>query len=104
MRTVSDRAKKAASITKLHYLANGFDVNGQWVAIRLSDGDSDGKLYPSKRDATRFQLHPQQCAYVCMFPECTSEEDMETYLNFMEALYDKGYDLGDPDRQFQNGG
>ena len=95
-----DRAKRATDVLKLHYLAKGIDINGSWIAIRLSDGSSDNILYPTKAAARDHQLHPTQCAYVSVYPSHCDEEGMFIYLNFMENLYDNGYDLSDPDRQF----
>jgi len=95
----SDRTRRAYDAIHLHYAANANDraIGGHWVAIRLSDGGSDGNLYPSKLAAKRFQLHPTQCAYICLPPfdfEVTHKE-LDRYLQINEQLYGAGMDLSD---------
>lgn len=97
----SDRARACSDAVNLHFQAVGNDCIGLWVAIRLSDGGSDGNLYPTKADAKRFQLHDNQCAYVNLVPGGMSPRQAQTYLTFMEGLYDAGLDLADPDMQIQ---
>lgn len=99
----ADRAKRAHELINIHYLANGTAVTGKWVAIRLSDGGSDGKLYPSKPDARRFQLHPQQCAYLCLQRSHAEYDEIKVYLDKMEELYNNGYDLSDPQTNYLAG-
>ena len=65
----SDAARRLSDTITMHVTALGFAAAGQWVAARLSDGGSDGRLYPDKATAVRFQLHEYQCAYVCITPD-----------------------------------
>ncbi len=60
----SDAAKRASDIINLHLVADPEGNIGYWVAIRLSDGGSDGVLYRELSDAVRAQLHYTQCMYV----------------------------------------
>lgn len=99
--TYSDRARRASDEITNHFLTHGTGCFGRWAAIRLSDGGSDGNLYDQKSDAVRHQLHRNQCAYVCIPPDLMSARQAENYLNFMEGLYSRGYDLADPDQQMQ---
>lgn len=71
--------------------------SGQWVAIKLSDGDSDKIAYETKSDAIRHQLHEHQCAYVCIPPDQFSPRAAENYLKVHRQMYDAGYRLADPD-------
>lgn len=55
-----DPAKKCADAMNEAMMAG---VPG-WVAIKLSDGTSDGRVYEDRADAIRFQLHERQCMYL----------------------------------------
>ncbi|NUT27673.1 MAG: hypothetical protein HOV84_17410 [Streptomyces sp.] len=91
-----DRTKRAYDEINQHYADFGSQVAGWWIAVRLSDGGSDGKLYRDKVTATRFQLHERQCAYICLppFGEMAIGE-IHQYLTVNERLYDQGARLSD---------
>lgn len=94
-----DRTRRAWDVLQTHCLAvPAGDIGGWWVAIRLSDGSSDGNLYRSKAEATRFQLHETQCAYVCIppFGDMTIRE-LDLFLRLNEQVYDAGGRLSDVD-------
>lgn len=90
-----ERAKRAYEHLQLLRTIHGDDCNGRWVAIHLSDGHCDNRLYASKAEATRFQLHETQCAYFCMSGDFQAVE-VRFYLDFCERLYDAGFELSDP--------
>ena len=92
-----DRTRRAYDAINLHYQANkGYEVAGHWVAIRLSDGSSDGVLYPSKMHAAHHQLHEKQCAYICLPPLMEmSMKEIHRYLQLNEQIYDAGGRLED---------
>lgn len=94
----SDRARRMSGIVTLAMLANGREIAGRWMAFRLSDGGSDEKIYDKKADAVRFQLHEQQCAYVCLTPDGMSPRSADNFLRFNEGLYKVGWRLQDPDQ------
>jgi hypothetical protein len=94
----SDRANRASEAVNIHFTAQGDSVIGKWVALRLSDGGSDGTLYDTKIAAASHQLHENQCAYVCLPAEGMSPRQAELFLKFNEGLYDAGMRLADPDR------
>lgn len=93
----SDAAKRASDAVNLHLGALGFEAARKWVAIRLSDGRSDGVLYDTRRDAVTHQAHEQLCAYVCITPSGMSVCSAESYLAFHRKAYDAGMRLTDPD-------
>lgn len=97
----SDAARRCADAVNVHLLGGGQDVVGKWVAVRLSDGGSDGKLYDTKKDAVRFQLHETLCAYVCITPGGMPVKEAESYLRTNRKLYDAGMRLSDPDKNVQ---
>lgn len=91
-----DRTRHAWDEIALHTQALGTEANGHWVAIRLSDGGSDGIAYPSKTRAVRGQLHEHQCAYICIHPFGEmSHADIHRYLELNEQIYDAGGRLSD---------
>lgn len=90
----SDAAKRCSDTIRLHIVAG---QKGRWVAIRLSDGGSDGVVYDTRADAIRHQLHESQCAYVKVPPDDMPPEHAERYLAFHRRAYDGGFRLTDPD-------
>lgn len=96
-----DSARRASDQIRLHLLANRDQAIHSWVAIRLSDGGSDGILYDYKHQAVRHQLHEYQCAYVLIPPDGMSPRAAEVFLRFHRHLYDSGFRLADPDKDLE---
>jgi hypothetical protein len=97
---VSDAARRCADIVNGYILSRNWDeLRDSWVAIRLSDGGSDGTLYDTKRDAVRHQLFEMQCAYVSFrnLAGGISPLEAERYLDYNRRAYDAGFRLPDPD-------
>jgi len=94
----SDAARHCADAVNLHATVDPHGTIGKWVAVRLSDGKSDGVLYPTKSEAVRFQLHEAMCMYVCIPPGGMTSADAESVLRTHRQLYDAGYRLADPDK------
>lgn len=95
-----DCGKRASDIVNT-YISGMYwdDIKDKWIAIRLSDGGSDGILYDTKQDAVKHQYHEQQCAYVC-FRNLISgarPREMAVFLKFNRDAYYKGFRLADPD-------
>lgn len=94
---VSDEGRRASDHVNLHLSAIAVrDAVNKWVAIRLSDGGSDGTLYDTRKDAVRHQLDEFLCAYVSILPNGTTPVEMTRYLVLCRQLYDKGLRLSDP--------
>jgi hypothetical protein len=89
----SDAANRCSDIVRTHIVMGNA---GRWLAIRLSDGGSDGRVYDLRRDAIRFQLHENLCAYVCIPPDNMSPKDAHAFLALHRKLYDAGMRLSDP--------
>lgn len=88
---VTDRGKRAADIVNLHLAVDSTELLRQrWVAIRLSDGGSDGQVYDTRADAIRHQLHELWCAYMFLPPTGTTPQKMEKFLQYVEGLYSRG--------------
>jgi hypothetical protein len=99
---VSDPAKRAADIINgfIHFVPWD-ELKNKFLAIRLSDGGSDGTLYDSKLDAVRHQSDEKLCAYVA-FRNCaagTNAIEMERFLKWNRDAYDAGMRLPDPDHR-----
>lgn len=73
---------------------------GRWVAIRLSDGGTDGIRYERRSDAVGHQLHPVQCAYVKVPLDDMSPKAAESFLRVHRSVYDAGHRMDDPEREF----
>ena len=101
----SDAAKRAADVINGLLAANDWDTARMgWIAIRLSDGGSDGVIYDSKKAAITHQIHEQQCAYVALrnlIAGATAKE-MDAYLEWNRGAYRAGLRMPDPDEK--NGG
>ncbi len=92
--SATEAGRRCSDLIRLH-IATG--NAGQWVAIRLSDGGSDGTAYPTRRDAIRHQLHETLCAYVKIPRDDMPPAEATRFLGINRLLYDKGLRLIDPD-------
>lgn len=97
----SPEAQRASDVVNGHLAAHGMEAVGKWVAIRLSDGGSDGILYENKSEAIRFQLHEKQCVYTQLLPEGMSVRAAQSFINVHRQFYDAGMNMADPDRQVE---
>lgn len=95
-----DSAKRASDIINELIANNDWNtLRMGWIAIRMSDGGSDGIIYDSKIAAIRHQLHEQQCCYVAMrnLIAGATPRDMEAFLKWNRDAYDAGLRMPDPD-------
>jgi hypothetical protein len=95
-----DAGKRASDLINEKLSNFGWDMlRHAWLAIRLSDGGSDGILYESKQAATRHQLHEQQCYYVCFknLPGGARPDEMTLMLLFAREAYAAGGRFVDPE-------
>jgi hypothetical protein len=93
----ADSARRMADTVNLHWTAQQWDAIGKWVAVRLSDGGSDGVLYDRKADAVRHQFSEYQCAYVRIIRDQMSVCEAHTFIEVSRRAYDAGFRLTDPD-------
>jgi len=86
-----DDARRASDIINMHIIAQrrGF------VAIRLSDGGSDGSVYDTKDLAVRHQLHPQQCAYFQLPLTPVVPWECDVFLRYTRQMYAAGHRVGE---------
>lgn len=96
----SDAAKRVADAYNLHRTAAGMGAVGQWIAVALCDGTSDGVLYGCKQAAVRHQHHNEAYyAFIRIAPCSMSPCEAESFLRTNRALYDAGMRLADPDHR-----
>jgi hypothetical protein len=96
----SDEARRASEQINLHLVADRERALHSWIAIRLSDGGSDGILYDRRVDAVRHQLHETQCMYLKVQPGITPKI-AERLLAIHRQVYDAGMRMAsvDEDRE-----
>jgi len=97
---VMEAGRRASDIVNTYLAHRTFDeLRHKWLAIKLADGDSDGTIYDSKRDAVRHQANEFHCAYVSFLNLLggSTPRDMAIFLQFNRDAYDAGFRLPDPD-------
>lgn len=72
---------------------------GRWVALRLSDGGSDGNVYDTRPDAIRHQADRKNRMYLKIPPDGLTPEDGSRLLLLWRMFVDNGFELLDPDDQ-----
>lgn len=86
----TDAGKRMAEIITMHIVADREGNKGRWVAIRLSDGGSDGVVYDNVADAANSQLHYRQCAYVKIPGDGCNAREADVILAYHRKVYDAG--------------
>lgn len=96
-----DAALRCRDTLLLHQTVLSFDeiLAGRYVAIRLSDGGSDGVAYESRPDAIAHQKHnASRCVYLRVPLERLNAQACDVLLMYARACYDNGY-RADPAHQ-----
>jgi hypothetical protein len=83
-----DKGQRCSDLVRQHLLDDPETARVSWVAIRLSDGGSDGVLYPAKAVAVEFQIHPTQCAYLRVLPSGIPPREATSFLYHIAQLYE----------------
>jgi hypothetical protein len=83
-----DKGQRCSDLIRQHLLDDEETARHSWVAIRLSDGGSDGVLYPAKELAVAFQVHETQCAYIRVLPGGISPREATSFLYHTAQLYE----------------
>jgi hypothetical protein len=82
-----NKGQRCSDIVRQHLTDDPELARVSWVAIRLSDGGSDGVLYPTKETAVAFQLHETQCAYMRVLPSGIPPREAVSFLYHTAQLY-----------------
>src|SRR5580693_1186843 len=63
-----------------------------WMAFKLSDGSTDGVVYPDRRTAIKHQFHEKACAYLAFknCPNGITPSEARRFLYFTKMAYEKG--------------
>jgi hypothetical protein len=83
-----DKGQRCSDLVRQHLLDDPETAQVSWVAIRLSDGGSDGVLYPAKELAVAYQLHETQCAYMRILPGGIPPREATSFLYHIAQLYE----------------
>jgi hypothetical protein len=91
---ITDAGRRFAEAHNIHRIAG---AQGRFIAVRLSDGGTDGTVYDTMQDAIAHQLHETQCYYCCVQPGIMSDRDATRLLEVARKLYDAGGRFLTPD-------
>lgn len=86
----SDAARRASDAVNLALTADPEGNRGRFLAIRLSDGGTDGVVYDTVAEAALFQLHYKQCMYLRIPASGIMPREAEVLLNYHRRVYDAG--------------
>jgi hypothetical protein len=86
----TDAAKRMSDIITTHWHADPRGNFRRWVAIRLSDGGSDGVVYDNVQHAAWAQLHYRQCAYISIPTGGIGPKECDVILAYHRKVYDLG--------------
>jgi hypothetical protein len=93
---VTEEGQRASDVVQGHLATNPAAV-GRWVALRLSDGGSDGVVYDTRADAIRHQHSPEYCCFVKIPPTGFPPGDASRFLLLSRAFEKGGFRLIDPE-------
>lgn len=94
----SDAAMRVYDTYHLHRTADIHGAIGSWFAAALTDGTSDGHIYPSKKSAISHQHHNEMYyTYIQITPANMTVCSAEAMLTVARKLYDAGFRMTDPD-------
>lgn len=92
---ITDEGRRMAAA---HQLARAVGGMGRWIAVRLSDGGTDGAVYDTRMDAITHQLHERQCYYCQIQPGTMTEREATAIIAAVRQVYATGkVDLASPD-------
>jgi hypothetical protein len=97
---IDDAAKRMSGIINGYIVFMPmWELRSKWLAIRLSDGGSDGTLYDSREDAINHQLDARFCAYTAFqsLMGGASPKDCAIWLEVHRQAYDANMRLHEPE-------
>lgn len=104
-REFMDAARRGSDIVNEVLATNSFDSIGhKWIAIRLDNGNYDGTLYDTRRDAVRHQKSEFLCMYMTFrnVRNGLTPDMLARVLWYHREAYKAGFRLPDPEDK--NGG
>jgi hypothetical protein len=79
------------------------EICNSWMAFSLADGSHDGTIYPTRRDAVRYQSNERNYCFFAFknCPNGITVAEANRFLWYTEKVYEvPGGILPDPDHQF----
>lgn len=97
----SSAAKRISEVATQLWLDNKWDCVGKFIAVNLGNGMTNKDLYPSVKDAARFN-DPYKHFFLKLHPQGIGECEAEILLRFHRDARANGFPQADP--QERNGG
>lgn len=85
-----DYARRCSDEVNLHATLGNY---GRFVAVRLSDGGTDGVLYDTREDAIKHQLHPEYCFYLLVPPGGMTPLEAQVCIEFKRQAFEAGWNM-----------
>jgi hypothetical protein len=96
----TDAARRVSDTTIQQWTDHGWDgYVGWWMSFTLTDGRSDGILYPTKRAAVIHVPDEFRFMFLKMHPMGMNPCEAEIMLRMYRNAYDAGFRLSDPDKK-----
>jgi len=87
----SDPAKRCADRVNLVIAAQGTEVVGKWLAIKLTDGDTDYTVYPTQSAAVASKMpYEREHCYLRIPRQWMTQCEAESYLRMNRMRYESG--------------
>lgn len=97
---ITDAARRMCDQINVRIVfGNPVELARSWMAFTLEDGETDGVLYPSKREAIRHQSNEFLYCYFS-FRRCmggANRKDCQLFLDINRHAYESGMRLADPE-------
>jgi hypothetical protein len=81
-----DAGKRAAEAVNLHLLADPDANVGSWVAVRLSNGETDGVAYETWESAVSHQHDESWCCYLLITPDGITPRNAAVFIKINRQL------------------
>lgn len=95
-----DAGRRAADAINAYRAHRNWDeLQRKWLAVKMSDGTTDGTLYDTRKDAVKFQRDERFCFYFSFQNAYggVSARDMALLILFNRKAYKAGMRLTDPE-------
>jgi hypothetical protein len=96
-----DIGKRVSDILNQKIVDFGWwEIRNKWMAFKLADGDSDGVLYDSHKDAVRHCHNNEKLyAFICFrnLGQGARPKDTAIFIKMNRDVHAAGYRLPDPD-------
>jgi hypothetical protein len=93
LNALKDAGKRMSDTLNAQLIFNGMSGTFRWMAFKLEDGSSDGKVYDTRADAIKHQKYEAQCWYEQLMPSGSgySPDVCAMTLQYARVAYDAGF-------------